>query len=203
MSLPILDPARTERIRQFRAKGQTLTQIGNAIGLTRERVRQICNEAGIPTRTPRQIEPLTCSQCGELYDPTGDRAWAVYGGAREHLNRTGHHPRPRKHQPWTPNERMLRIIALRQLGWSIAHIALDLGITPHYITWSLRRVGMGSSYHAERDAEIIESWQESNSYATIQAQFNLSYSRVRQIIAGYLGSGEMPKASTRRKEVTP
>jgi hypothetical protein len=95
---------------------------------------------------------------------------------------------------------MLRIIALRQAGHPIAQIALEVGVTPHYISWSFRRVGMASSYHAERDARIIASWQAGNTYAFVQAQFHLSYQRVRQIIAGYLGSGEMPTASTRRKE---
>lgn len=202
MANPTPNPARTERIRQLRAEGQNLTQVGITLNLSRERIRQICNNAGIPTRTPRVIVPLTCSRCGEPYDPPGDRKDAVYGGAREHLNRTGHHTQPRKHQPWTPNERMQTFLSLRQQNPNlpIAQISRAVGVTSSYASWYLRRVGLASSYHAERDAKIIEAWQAGDTYAVIQEKFRLCYQRVRQIIAGYLGSGEMPKASTRRKE---
>jgi hypothetical protein len=95
---------------------------------------------------------------------------------------------------------MQQIIELRKAGRNLTEIALATGCVKTYIAWSLRRVGMAGSYHVERDTEIIESWQAGNSYLTLQTQFSLSHARIRQIIAGYLGSGEMPKTSTRGKE---
>jgi Mor family transcriptional regulator len=97
---------------------------------------------------------------------------------------------------------MQTFLSLRQQNPNlpIAQISRAVGVTSSYASWYLRRVGLASSYHAERDAKIIEAWQAGDTYAVIQEKFRLCYQRVRQIIAGYLGSGEMPKASTRRKE---
>ena len=184
---------RTERIRQLRDEGKTLTQIAREFGLSRERIRQICNQAGIPTVTPHSYVPLICAVCGNPYDPAGRDLNSRWGGARTHLREFGHHTRPRKTTaPWQPNERALRIIALKETGHSIAQIHRDMGITASYVQTILHRAGVskGVSRHAERDASIIEAWRARSTYASIQERFGLSYGRVRQIISGHIGQEE-------------
>jgi len=170
---------RTERIRQLRSDGKTLTEIAREYGLSRERIRQICVKAGIPTVTPRPPSvPLVCAACG-----------APYSGAREHLGTTGHHPRKRRTlAPWQPNERARRIIALYDSGHTIMQIHLDMGITSSYVHLILRKAGFANpSRHAERDDKIIAAWEQGHTYASIQEEFGLSYGRVRQIISGHIG----------------
>lgn len=48
-----------------------LSGIGRAVGLTRERVRQILAKAGQPTRAlrlPAEMVPLTCDNCGKRFE---------------------------------------------------------------------------------------------------------------------------------------
>ena len=43
----------------------TLQSIGDQVGVTRERVRQLLNEANLPTRAVRELKSYPCKYCGE------------------------------------------------------------------------------------------------------------------------------------------
>lgn len=102
-----VDMARVDRIRQARERGETLEQIGAKEQISRERVRQICRQFGIPTKanlelTDRQLEAVHRYLAGEslefaaaAYDvgPSTLRNWIIRSG---HIPRPG---RPNGHGP--------------------------------------------------------------------------------------------------------
>lgn len=62
------DPERIERFRRMRAEGKTLEEMGAAEHISRERVRQICNAAGIDTSPSQE---LTSEQKAAVADYIG------------------------------------------------------------------------------------------------------------------------------------
>lgn len=91
---------RIERIRTMRADGRTLEEIGAAEKITRERVRQLCQKAGIPTPRPELTQQEKDAVAAYLAGDSIDQASAGHDIAPSRLNyalaRMGHSPRPSK-----------------------------------------------------------------------------------------------------------
>lgn len=72
----IIESSRTKEIADYRAKHKkdTLQSVADALGLTKERVRQCCVLHGVPTKNSRygssKIESI-CPQCGGKKSPGG------------------------------------------------------------------------------------------------------------------------------------
>jgi hypothetical protein len=193
-------PERTARIRKLREEGRTMAQIAVELDLTRERVRQICHRYGISAVTPRVYKALTCVQCGEPYDPPRDRLPAVHGSSSDHLARTGHHPRTRPMPAWEPPPRLLAMMELHKEKKTSKEIAEEVGVPLSYVSWQLRRVGMAGSYNVKRDTAIIADWQHGDTYAVLHEKYHLHRSRLRQIISGFIRSGELPYPMREEKD---
>lgn len=64
---------RINKMASLYKEGKTLEEVGAEFGLTRERVRQILEKAGIQRRVagertkPEEVEERTCPECGELF----------------------------------------------------------------------------------------------------------------------------------------
>jgi phage shock protein PspC (stress-responsive transcriptional regulator) len=179
----------------------TLAQIGDTVGVTRERVRQLCVKHDIVQPAPEPYVLPACIVCGEPYVPCTARRRSTMEGMRDHQIRTGHNPLPKKAPPeWAPNARQVRIIDMRQQGMTIAGIAHKLGTSSVIVQVTLQRAGLAGSYHAERDCAIIADWQSGLTYKGLAVKYNLSYARIRLILAAFIGSGEMPYGAKRWTE---
>ena len=178
----------------------TLEQIGFEVGLTRERVRQLCVKNGIVQPDKPERIPSICSNCGDQYESVSGLRRTTLEGTFAHRDRTGHWPRKRRTaKPWVPNERHLRIIALRgEQGMTIAAICKEVGMTTPIVHTTLMRAGLAGSYHPERDAAIIADWQSGLTHATLETKYSLSGARIRLILSAFLGSGHLPVLAKRR-----
>jgi hypothetical protein len=172
-----------------------MSEIATELGLTRERIRQICLRFNIPTTTPRVYTPLICLQCGLPYDPPRDRLPAVHGSGTVHLNLTGHHPRPRRMPSWQPSERLQQMMELHAQGKTSGQISTEVGVPLSYVSWQLRRVGMAGSYKVERDSAIIADWERGDTYAVLAQKHKLKRTRLRQIVGAYIRTGGLPYAT--------
>lgn len=190
------DTERIEYIRRRRSEKARMTEIARELKLSRERVRQLCLRSGITTTDPPTPRPpLICHGCGGHYCHPPSSGTPPYETATEHLRRTGHHPRPRSTPVWTPNETQARIIALHQGGkYTNRQIATTVGRTISVVSMTLRRAGLTGSYNVERDEAVVKDWKAGDTYATLQAKYKVSYLRIRQIIAGYIATGNVPAA---------
>jgi hypothetical protein len=95
------DPARIERIRQARAEGKTLEQIGAAEHISRERVRQICAAAGVDTAPSHQLtddqqQAVTEYLGGASLEFVAEKHQVGTTAVRNWVLRAGHEPRPRR-----------------------------------------------------------------------------------------------------------
>ena len=177
----------------------TLEQIGFEVGLTRERVRQICVKHGIIQPDKPERAPSICANCGEQYESVSGLRRTTLEGTFAHRDRTGHWPRKRREsKPWVPNERHLRIIALREQGMTIAAICKEVGMTTPIVHMTLMRADMAGSYHPERDAAIIADWKSGLTHGTLATKYSLSGARIRLILSAFIGSGHLPVLAKRR-----
>ena len=177
----------------------TLEQIGTEVGLTRERVRQLCAKNGIVQPPKPPYVPAKCQVCGEPYETIRGSRRSTCESSRAHLHRTGHHTNPsRRIRVWSPNERQARMIALRQSGATIARISKEVGVTTPIVHMTLQRAGLAGSYKPERDAAIIADWESGLSRAGLVDKHGLSDARIRLILSAYIGSGKLPYLAKRK-----
>jgi hypothetical protein len=189
---------RLDVIRLRREAGDTLEKIGTLVGLTRERVRQICLANRIVAPERPAPEPSVCANCGGAYESVRGRRGTTLEGSHEHLVRTGHHvSRGRSSKPWIPNARQQAIIDGFNLGHTVREIAITSGASGAVVNQVIKRAGLGGSYKAERDIKIIEAWLSGETYTTLMGKFNLSYPRVRLIVAAYISTGAVAIARRR------
>jgi hypothetical protein len=190
------DPEHLALIRVRRGEGKTLEQIGQEVGVSRERIRQICDANNISKAETRQpFVPLTCQVCGESYERIRNQTWHGYESYTDHYYRTGHRPHPRTLKPWVQTMAQARIVALHGQGLTVTQIADTSGYSRGLVSRTLRRAGLAGSYNVERDTAIIEDWKKGVPYTVLMERYQLCYARVRQIIEGFLGSG-LPRQSS-------
>ena len=197
------DTDRIDYIRQRRAEKAHMTQVAFELGISRERVRQLCITNDIPTTDPYELKPpLRCQNCGDPYRPprAASREREAYESAPAHLKRTGHHVRPIRHREWQVTARQAEILARRDEGMTISQIMNAVHGQRTFVSLTLQRAGRAGSRNPERDALIIEAWKKGTTRASLVETFGLSKERLRQIITSYLGSGEMPREATSRRK---
>jgi transposase-like protein len=136
---PVYDKKRAPRvvkILELRAQGLDASDIGKAVGVTRERVRQILVREGVPTG---QInKPLTDAErravdmyvAGASLDAAAEINNIPISRCRALILREGRTLRPSNRRGHTQEvlERAKRVAELYKSGWKVREIAAELGL---------------------------------------------------------------------------
>ena len=129
------DMPRLDRIRRWREAGKSLEEIGAALGISRERVRQISIRNGIDTK---RSEELNAEQkravaeyvAGSSLNEVAERHGCTTGTLRNWILRGGFLPRSKgRSHSLEVRQRAARIGALYQQGHSLQHIAAEVGLS--------------------------------------------------------------------------
>lgn len=125
---------RIERMRAYRAEGKTLEEIAAVEHISRERVRQICNSAGISTSPSSELTPEQHAAVEEyLAGGSLNLVSARYGvgshALRNWVMRAGHVPRrePTRRSTAETKRRAERAAQLYRQGMKADEIAKALG----------------------------------------------------------------------------
>lgn len=127
------DPARIARIRAMRVAGKTLEQIGAVEHISRERVRQICNHAGIDTSLSDELDAEQLAAVDDYMRGSSLNVVSVKYGVgitaiRNWVIRAGHVPRRETRRlTTTTKQRAERAAQLYKAGEKTAAIAATLG----------------------------------------------------------------------------
>lgn len=141
----IKDQARLDTIRQMVASGETLAKIGMHLGISRERVRQICARHKIEYTVV--FRPLSAEKqaavdaylAGDSLVSAAEKAGMSDGGFRSLLIRYGHTVRPKARKGHSPKiiAKAERVSALYAQGVPNREIAQAVGLSKPEMIYSL------------------------------------------------------------------
>lgn len=130
----VANEARIERIREMRAQGKTLEEIGAVERVTRERIRQLCVKAGIatprPELSPVELEAVARYVAGDSLELAASSISRSTHSMKRMIAQAGHSIRPAPKQR-NLNARTIqnaeRVAALYQQGLTCREIAERVG----------------------------------------------------------------------------
>ena len=200
---------RQERDRQIvkrMAEGEKLAVLAKDIGLSPERIRQICMEAGLrlkDLRKERNRQIVERVSTGESYTSVAqdfglspasvsDICQRMGLGTRDKYGR-GRKGRDRK-------ERDRKIVKRVAEGEKLAVLAKDIGLSPERIRQICMEAGLRlKDLRKERNRQIVERVSTGKSYTSVAQDFRLSRAHVSDICQR-VGLGPRDKYGRDRKE---
>lgn len=173
-----INAERADMIKQRWLGGETMKQIGDDLGVTRERVRQILkHHCGI--LSGRHLPaPRVCPMCHAEFPP--QQSYRDHSREAGHRMRRGLGPDVRRGL----SERDQQIVNDFNRGMRPHAIAAANGLDRQIVYVALRRAGLYKRKDnlVERDAEIARRYASGEPSAALAEEYGVVPSRIRQII---------------------
>jgi len=176
-------------LREMFHEGKTLQEMGDALGMTRERARQLLKPLGLIARhRPSRAKPkaANCEWCGAAFTKTNNRQKYC---SHAHAMKGVHQERPKTRTPLQAS-----ILEMWNRGMIARDIALELDTSTGNVNIKLHRMRAmgedvkphpkGGTFRARtngRDEEVARLWQEGIPVKEIAAKFGVSSGAIRAI----------------------